>query len=376
MGHRTGCCAEQWLRSHQSRLPSEQRGCWGQQLGRGAGPTAQEASRFLRRVGRAGHGEQGTSSSQESRPTAFPCFPVQDGGEWGRGCSCAEERARTGRAVQAAAGLGWAEPWVLRAGSACPTPGDTAGHDLRACGHCCAPRDCPCAGTPQTLQPPPSLTCATARLSLPEPDEPFEFIIVSLTGQTWLFEASTSEERELWVQAIESQILASLQGCESSKNKVRGLGQGLLGFHISVIHLLHPCLFQACLSKLDPVPIPLLPVRVGSHPWDCAALSGFLSPLRVPCPLPILAAAPRSSSRPALLPPRQLCCSLPVLARQPLPRRLPPAARGDPSGLSVSTRPGDPPAAALLGACRSVAPVLPGGLRGGDGSAQGGGSPA
>ncbi|PKU40094.1 arf-gap with ank repeat and ph domain-containing protein 3 [Limosa lapponica baueri] len=52
-----------------------------------------------------------------------------------------------------------------------------------------------------------------------EPDEPFEFIIVSLTGQTWLFEASTSEERELWVQAIESQILASLQGCESSKNK-------------------------------------------------------------------------------------------------------------------------------------------------------------
>ncbi|XP_008934539.1 PREDICTED: arf-GAP with GTPase, ANK repeat and PH domain-containing protein 3-like, partial [Merops nubicus] len=53
------------------------------------------------------------------------------------------------------------------------------------------------------------------------PDEPFEFIIVSLTGQTWLFEASTSEERELWVQAIESQILASLQGCESSKNKAR-----------------------------------------------------------------------------------------------------------------------------------------------------------
>lgn len=61
-----------------------------------------------------------------------------------------------------------------------------------------------------------------AHLSFPEPDEPFEFIIVSLTGQTWLFEASTSEERELWVQAIESQILASLQGCESSKNKVRG----------------------------------------------------------------------------------------------------------------------------------------------------------
>ncbi|NXA43492.1 AGAP3 protein, partial [Eudromia elegans] len=64
--------------------------------------------------------------------------------------------------------------------------------------------------------------CTTAE----EPDEPFEFIIVSLTGQTWLFEASTSEERELWVQAIESQILASLQGCESSKNKARLGSQG------------------------------------------------------------------------------------------------------------------------------------------------------
>uniref|UniRef100_A0A8D0B1H8 Arf-GAP with GTPase, ANK repeat and PH domain-containing protein 3 n=1 Tax=Salvator merianae TaxID=96440 RepID=A0A8D0B1H8_SALMN len=54
-----------------------------------------------------------------------------------------------------------------------------------------------------------------------EQDESFEFIIVSLTGQSWLFEASTAEERELWVQAIECQILASLQGCESSKNKAR-----------------------------------------------------------------------------------------------------------------------------------------------------------
>ncbi|NWU69762.1 AGAP3 protein, partial [Pterocles burchelli] len=54
----------------------------------------------------------------------------------------------------------------------------------------------------------------------------FEFIIVSLTGQTWLFEASTSEERELWVQAIESQILARGGGCESSKNKARLGSQG------------------------------------------------------------------------------------------------------------------------------------------------------
>ncbi|KAJ8389240.1 hypothetical protein AAFF_G00122600 [Aldrovandia affinis] len=54
-----------------------------------------------------------------------------------------------------------------------------------------------------------------------EQEESFEFIIVSLTGQTWHFEASTYEERELWVQAIESQIFASLQCCESSKNKSR-----------------------------------------------------------------------------------------------------------------------------------------------------------
>uniref|UniRef100_A0A8C4VXF5 ArfGAP with GTPase domain, ankyrin repeat and PH domain 1 n=1 Tax=Gopherus evgoodei TaxID=1825980 RepID=A0A8C4VXF5_9SAUR len=54
-----------------------------------------------------------------------------------------------------------------------------------------------------------------------EQEENFEFIIVSLTGQTWHFEATTYEERDAWVQAIESQILASLQSCESSKNKVR-----------------------------------------------------------------------------------------------------------------------------------------------------------
>lgn len=54
-----------------------------------------------------------------------------------------------------------------------------------------------------------------------EQEDSFEFIIVSLTGQTWNFEASTYEERELWVQAIESQIFASLQSCESIKNKVQ-----------------------------------------------------------------------------------------------------------------------------------------------------------
>ncbi|XP_043857043.1 arf-GAP with GTPase, ANK repeat and PH domain-containing protein 1 isoform X2 [Dromiciops gliroides] len=54
-----------------------------------------------------------------------------------------------------------------------------------------------------------------------EQEENFEFIIVSLTGQTWHFEAATYEERDAWVHAIESQILASLQSCESSKNKSR-----------------------------------------------------------------------------------------------------------------------------------------------------------
>ncbi|KAI5624211.1 arf-GAP with GTPase, ANK repeat and PH domain-containing protein 3 isoform X1 [Silurus asotus] len=54
-----------------------------------------------------------------------------------------------------------------------------------------------------------------------EQEESFEFIIVSLTGQMWHFEVTTYEERELWVQAIESQIFASLQSCESSKNKSR-----------------------------------------------------------------------------------------------------------------------------------------------------------
>lgn len=51
-------------------------------------------------------------------------------------------------------------------------------------------------------------------------EDNFDFLIVSSTGQTWHFEAQSVEERDSWVQAIESQILASLQLCESSKNKV------------------------------------------------------------------------------------------------------------------------------------------------------------
>uniref|UniRef100_A0A4W3IVU8 ArfGAP with GTPase domain, ankyrin repeat and PH domain 3 n=1 Tax=Callorhinchus milii TaxID=7868 RepID=A0A4W3IVU8_CALMI len=76
---------------------------------------------------------------------------------------------------------------------------------------------------------PPLRPYARAHHSLPpdlcifftEVEESYEFVIVSLTGQTWHFEASNPEERETWVQAVESQIFASLQSCESSKNKSR-----------------------------------------------------------------------------------------------------------------------------------------------------------
>ncbi|XP_053170865.1 arf-GAP with GTPase, ANK repeat and PH domain-containing protein 1-like [Scomber japonicus] len=61
----------------------------------------------------------------------------------------------------------------------------------------------------------------TVAESAAEQEENFEFTIVSLTGQTWHFEATSYEERDAWVQVIESQILASLQSCESSKNKSR-----------------------------------------------------------------------------------------------------------------------------------------------------------
>ncbi|KAJ3586785.1 hypothetical protein NHX12_013178 [Muraenolepis orangiensis] len=49
------------------------------------------------------------------------------------------------------------------------------------------------------------------------------FIVVSFTGQTWHFEAQSLEERDSWVAAIESQILASLQSCESGRNKGNSL---------------------------------------------------------------------------------------------------------------------------------------------------------
>uniref|UniRef100_A0ABM0MKG3 Arf-GAP with GTPase, ANK repeat and PH domain-containing protein 1-like n=1 Tax=Saccoglossus kowalevskii TaxID=10224 RepID=A0ABM0MKG3_SACKO len=51
-----------------------------------------------------------------------------------------------------------------------------------------------------------------------ESDE-YEFIIVSLDNRQWHFEAPSSDERDEWVQAVEQQILASIQGIESTKSK-------------------------------------------------------------------------------------------------------------------------------------------------------------
>uniref|UniRef100_A0A8D0DDL9 ArfGAP with GTPase domain, ankyrin repeat and PH domain 2 n=1 Tax=Sander lucioperca TaxID=283035 RepID=A0A8D0DDL9_SANLU len=58
-----------------------------------------------------------------------------------------------------------------------------------------------------------------------EEEENADFIIVSFTGQTWHFEAGSLEDRDAWVSAIESQILASLQSCESGRNKARRSSQ-------------------------------------------------------------------------------------------------------------------------------------------------------
>uniref|UniRef100_A0A4W3J183 ArfGAP with GTPase domain, ankyrin repeat and PH domain 1 n=1 Tax=Callorhinchus milii TaxID=7868 RepID=A0A4W3J183_CALMI len=80
----------------------------------------------------------------------------------------------------------------------------------------CAP-----ISSPKTNGLPKDLSSLRGLFVFTEQEENLEFIIVSLTGQTWHFEAASYEERDAWVQAIESQILASLQSCESSKNKSR-----------------------------------------------------------------------------------------------------------------------------------------------------------
>ncbi|XP_024149332.1 arf-GAP with GTPase, ANK repeat and PH domain-containing protein 2 isoform X4 [Oryzias melastigma] len=56
-------------------------------------------------------------------------------------------------------------------------------------------------------------------------EENADFIIVSFTGQQWHFDAQSQEDRDSWVSAIESQILASLQSCESGRNKARRSSQ-------------------------------------------------------------------------------------------------------------------------------------------------------
>lgn len=50
----------------------------------------------------------------------------------------------------------------------------------------------------------------------------FEFHIVSLDNKQWLFDASSAEERDEWVAAIEQQILSSLQGNEITKARAGG----------------------------------------------------------------------------------------------------------------------------------------------------------
>ncbi len=52
----------------------------------------------------------------------------------------------------------------------------------------------------------------------PSGGDSFEFQIVSLDNKRWFFSASSAEEREGWVAAIERHILASLKGEDGKKN--------------------------------------------------------------------------------------------------------------------------------------------------------------
>ncbi|XP_062397172.1 arf-GAP with GTPase, ANK repeat and PH domain-containing protein 2 [Sardina pilchardus] len=67
-----------------------------------------------------------------------------------------------------------------------------------------------------------------AAMGQAEEEDNRDFIIVSSTGQTWHFEALSQDERDAWVLAIESQILACLQGCESNRHKARRNSQSEL----------------------------------------------------------------------------------------------------------------------------------------------------
>lgn len=58
--------------------------------------------------------------------------------------------------------------------------------------------------------------------NLTEDSDGSEFTIVSLENKEWRFEADNSGDRDVWVEAIEQQILSSLQGLESDKSKING----------------------------------------------------------------------------------------------------------------------------------------------------------
>lgn len=48
-------------------------------------------------------------------------------------------------------------------------------------------------------------------------EENFEFSIISLENKTWRFDASSIEDRDSWIAAIEQQILSSLQNSDGDK---------------------------------------------------------------------------------------------------------------------------------------------------------------
>ncbi len=57
----------------------------------------------------------------------------------------------------------------------------------------------------------------------PTDPDVFEFHIVSLDNKQWFFDATSAEERDEWVAAIEQQILSSLQVCTTADSSKLGL---------------------------------------------------------------------------------------------------------------------------------------------------------
>jgi Arf-GAP with GTPase, ANK repeat and PH domain-containing protein 1/3/4/5/6/9/11 len=65
--------------------------------------------------------------------------------------------------------------------------------------------------------------------------EGFEFMILSLDNKQWHFEAASNEERQEWVNAIESQILSSLQLNET--NKLKSKTGGLNADNVNILKM-------------------------------------------------------------------------------------------------------------------------------------------